>query len=512
MPLWCAVFEPLDILSPDPVLYFKSKNRYITTSGTVGSFVIYLVFLALILYFFIDFLLGSGMTIIYSKEEVSEDFHFDLNKKLLAFDFRNLNFQKISPKVASIFPVLWRYTGANHEIVELPIEPCEYDKHFSKSKYEFAFEQLNVSDFQCLVTDGIDLSLFFNKSVWSGSFIILYLRTCTNSTSNNNFCYPQEEIDDIMNGESYYFSFMLETTKVNHYNRTSPYEVTSYYQQVKIGLESRIDLNVYYSPINYNTDKGWLFESIRTENTFKVDQYLTTQVAVAANQHYYYPNTFSKFQLGLNYSTKEKYKRAYPKIQSVIANITGLINLSFQIGKFIISLFTSGQYFSKFFEDNHNINLTTNNTFYDTPKTGSTRVTKANSEKKEISSIHNKMAISCKLTQRNKKYIRISPCMSFKWNLFPKCYKKLQLISKFERTVKMTLSVDNLFRKLQEKTAGKLTNNPTIEEKNIINSTMRNRSVYSRDGYNRSLSSVNLNSVFQNDYISKKLSYVNNYV
>ena len=94
MPLWCAVFEPLDILSPDPVLYFKSKNRYITTSGTVGSLVIYLVFLALILYFFIDFLLGSGMTIIYSKEEVSEDFHFDLNKKLLAFDFRNLNFQK----------------------------------------------------------------------------------------------------------------------------------------------------------------------------------------------------------------------------------------------------------------------------------------------------------------------------------------------------------------------------------------------------------------------------------
>ena len=152
------------------------------------------------------------------------------------------------------------------------------------------------------------------------------------------------------------------------------------------------------------------------------------------------------------------------------------------------------------------------NTIYDTPKTGSTRVPKANSEKKEISSIHNKMAISCKLTQRNKKYIRISPCMSFKWNLFPKCYKKLQLISKFERTVKMTLSVDNLFRKLQEKTAGKLTNNPTIEEKNIINSTMRNRSVYSRDGYNRSLSNVNLNSVLQNDYISKKLSYVNNYV
>ena len=96
-----------------------------------------------------------------------------------------------------------------------------------------------------------------------------------------------------------------------------------------------------------------------------------------------------------------------------------------------------------------------------------------------------------------------------------KCFDMLLitlLISKFERTVKMTLSVDNLFRKLQEKTAGKLTNNPTIEEKNILNSTMRNRSVYSRDGYNRSLSSVNLNSVLQNDYISKKLSYVNNYV
>ena len=49
-------------------------------------------------------------------------------------------------------------------------------------------------------------SLKFNQTEYSGSYIILYLRTCTNTTENNNHCYPQEEIDKAMSNTTYYFS------------------------------------------------------------------------------------------------------------------------------------------------------------------------------------------------------------------------------------------------------------------------------------------------------------------
>lgn len=92
---------------------------------------------------------------------------------------------------------------------------------------------------------------------------------------------------------------------------------------------------MYYSPIEYSSDRGWLFESTHTEKEYKLDQSLTTHLSAPANQKYFIPNTFSKFQLGINYQTKENYKRAYPKIQSVIANISGLLQLCFQIGNFL---------------------------------------------------------------------------------------------------------------------------------------------------------------------------------
>lgn len=72
------------------------------------------------------------------------------------------------------------------------------------------------------------------------------------------------------------------------------------------------------------------------------------QTTTSANEHYYYPNTFSKIQFGLHYSSMDRYKRTYPKVQSVVANISGLVQVSFQVAKLIVNLFTLGRYYSFF--------------------------------------------------------------------------------------------------------------------------------------------------------------------
>ena len=195
-----------DFLSPEPSLYIKSKQRYVTPTGIVFSVLFFFSFFTIFFIFLADFIKGTGMTLIYSKEEISQDLSFKLNKKLLAFDFVSIDKGEVDSRIASIFPVLWSYNGNIGTITEIPIEVCSYEKHFPERQYGQHFNTINISDFLCLSNDNIDLSLVFNKSNWSGSYIILYTRTCTNTTENNNHCYPQEEIDKAMSNTTYYFS------------------------------------------------------------------------------------------------------------------------------------------------------------------------------------------------------------------------------------------------------------------------------------------------------------------
>lgn len=194
MTLHCYLFDNIDILSPSPRLYIRNKKRFSTLSGIIGSAFLYFIFLGVALYFFFDFLLGTGLTIIYSKDEVSENFYFNLTQKLIAFEFHTLSFKKIEPRIADIYPVLWEYQGMTQKVTPIEIETCQFDKHFPKNKYEKAFEGLNITDSKCFNSNGLDLSLYFNKSDWSGAFIIIYLRTCTNTTENNNYCYPRRKL------------------------------------------------------------------------------------------------------------------------------------------------------------------------------------------------------------------------------------------------------------------------------------------------------------------------------
>ena len=92
----------------------------------------------------------------------------------------------------------------------------------------------------------------------------------------------------------------------------------------------------------YKTDKGWLFEKNSKKNYFQIDENSFRQTMVTDKQKYSVNNSFSKTLFGLHYSTIDNYKRSYPKIQSVIANCSGLIQVSFQIAKFIVHMYFWG--------------------------------------------------------------------------------------------------------------------------------------------------------------------------
>lgn len=207
-------FSLLDILSPKPKIFVKSQKRIITLIGLILSLTVVIGYLGLILYFFLDFLFGTGVAVIYSKEEVSQSFFYNLDNKLLSFYFMDLSSGPINPRIASILPVIWKYNGTQSTITELTLEPCKFDYHFPKETYAKVFAQLKLDDFQCIAKGERNLSLFFDNNNWSGQYIILYLRTCTNTTENGNYCFPQEKIDQHLSGSSIYLSYLIESMNI----------------------------------------------------------------------------------------------------------------------------------------------------------------------------------------------------------------------------------------------------------------------------------------------------------
>lgn len=437
-------FSDIDLISPKPRLFINSRKRFVTTFSIVVSIVFTLCTLSLILYFFIDFLFGSGMTMIYSKEETLSDFSMVMNKKLFAINLKSLEEGPVNPKIASMVPVLWKYNKYESEITEIKLEKCELDKHFSKKIYGNVFKNLGKNDFRCLSQDQGNLTLSFNKTDWSGAYIILYVKTCINTTENNNYCFPQEEIDKAMTNSSYYLSMLLDNTAIDHYNLTNPLKTSFYYKQMKLSYNARSDYYIYWKPIEYTTDRGWLFEKLSVKKSFQLDETLIQTNPTSQDEHYYYHTTFSKIQFALHYSSIDKYKRVYPKIQSVLANLSGLLQIIFQISKILVSLFSMGQYYTFFFENDSISWVNSNQT--------------DNSEKslpnREINKLCNNKETKIKIIKRDskplKKPLRVSSFQSLKWALFPKLNRNTEIISCFKRKVAQSLSAENIVKKLYQ--------------------------------------------------------------
>ncbi|MBQ5685665.1 MAG: hypothetical protein IIV27_08515, partial [Clostridia bacterium] len=267
----------LDYLSPQPCLYIKALPRYSTLMGLLFSLLITFAYLAMFFYFIIHFFFGQEMTVIYSKETTYEDFSLNLTNRLFAFQFYNYtNSNIVDTRIATTAAYLWTYRGNETIIHPLQLERCQFDKHFPKSQYAFAFDNINIDRFTCVNThvNNTNLSLYANQSDVSGTYIIIFLSTCMNSTANNNTCLPQHVIERTMQSNKYYFTALLENVNINHYNSTAPLSFAPFFNSYTFSYTLRTDMTFNWKPIEYTEDNGWLFVSERTYKNYIMEETL----------------------------------------------------------------------------------------------------------------------------------------------------------------------------------------------------------------------------------------------
>jgi hypothetical protein len=218
------------------------------------------------------------------------------------------------------------YNNGTREITTLDIETCEIGKNIDKKYKDFVNDKTNfgkkVDEFYCISSKYENISLFYDPKVGYSS-INLYI------IYQNNSIYTPEKIKSLI---------LIENNIINHFNRKHPIH-NGYIFQLSSAYSSKefTRVNYIFQYLKYESDDGFIFQKSRTLYGISFIDMVSYRSKEDKN------DLTTKFEeikdyiigiidLEINKSSFDNYKRSYQKLQSLLAEITSVINLLFQIG------------------------------------------------------------------------------------------------------------------------------------------------------------------------------------
>ncbi len=124
--------------------------------------------------------------------------------------------------------------------------------------------------------------------------------------------------------------------QIDNKNYANPYYQYVRSENIQFSYKAKAWVNYYLKNVIYKTDVGNFQQQIEEESFFQYDALMITYPSVT----YKIPNAFGLFSFLIS-SKASQFNRSFPKIQSFIANMSGLVNGSL----FFIKLFL--HFFSK---------------------------------------------------------------------------------------------------------------------------------------------------------------------
>ena len=296
-----AFLYKFDLIGISPQLLIFNNNRYKSTFSLITSINILLFSIIFAIYSFVQYLKFDSPIIVYSKGN-DEKTKRELFLKDTLFMFQLVDSTSMGSLSNSIsfFQAenLIVYNNGTIEKNKLNIDVCELGKNLDikykdlirdKNKFHKSFDE-----FFCFSSNNKNISLFHHPNVGTSSInldIIL---------KNNSYFIP-EKLQTLI---------VSENDLIEHNNKSSPinknyiYHLTAGYSSSEF---TTVNYNFHY--IKYETDDGLFFSN-------------------------------SKILDGISFSDMtyyDSYKRSYPKLQSLLAEVMSVVNLLFEIGRIISS-------------------------------------------------------------------------------------------------------------------------------------------------------------------------------
>jgi hypothetical protein len=482
-------WEYLDYTSIEPKIFMKGRDRYITKFGCIMSILSFISIMVLSGYFVIIFFEMKEVNVLYFLETKSFQPYMDLNNKPFFFNLRDVNDQKVDPRLANIVPTFWIKTNTTTQVLVLETESCDKSSVLKQQQYQNMF-QFDLSTYQCIKSNMYNLNLTLDVDSGIKTYFNLYITECTNSTENKNFCFSKEKIQKDLLNYNFYFKYFFPSYTIDHYNQTDPLSESFFSYQVRMYYSYFYTYYENIKTVNYTSDDGLVFQELKNYHINGRDDVHSYYKLSPLETTTFIDKTFSQFQIQILNNQIDQYKRSYPKFQSVLANIGGVMKFILSFAQFIAKFVTSQM-----------LDIDLSNTFVfhhsntDQEQEDKTKTIKINS--KQISNsttckeLHNNTRISkfpifkhlilsqmknIRKTTIQKTEIKSLGCLE---TILPrKCFNKksaIHIVDKCQQIIKRKLSSDYILKTISE--FEKLKIILFDEKQNVVFNHMKNPSI-----------------------------------
>ena len=275
-----------------------------------------------------------------SDGELSFYFNFGISdeKYPLLFDKKNFNFK--------IYNYLrYKTFDSNNEVISTRVR-TEMEWEFCKDNYEFYVKNftnknkikkeslLNFNESICIKN-----TTFYNELIIGGEYnsnffsnIYFELNRCINETDTELVCNSLDEINEIIYGANFQVNFIQHDPNIDSIKNPFYSFLSNYWIKFDVALLRFTDL--YFIPLELESDIGLIFESLVSEKKFKFFSSLSN------NEYILNQGTNTLLQIYINIGTNyEKINRYYMKFQEFSALIGGLIEIMMVSSELITSFF-----------------------------------------------------------------------------------------------------------------------------------------------------------------------------
>ena len=302
-----------DFIGINPSLRIFNYENYKTTPSFIISIIILLIWVCFIIFSFIEFLNQTPDLIYYKSIDTKAEKKISLNNSFLMFKVFNFC-SKENLLEAPFF--------SNEKIHVLDYEYCEIGKNIDY-KYKDMIETFeknekqNISEYFCIK---------FNENT-----------TLYNDIYNNNISYLNlylimeitENCDT--SSSSSFLSILTENDIINNNDKNNP--IVPFYHFNQKSFHNNIVYIYYnYQYIKFDSDEGIFFRNYKSYNAigFSNMEY--------DSGIYDGDSILISISFNINKLDYDLYIRKYRRIQSLLADIMSIINLTVVIGKFIANI------------------------------------------------------------------------------------------------------------------------------------------------------------------------------
>ena len=350
-----------------PILY-KNESIYSSYIGISFSFLMIFLFISILIKYSLDLFQYKDFSVISSQKELDRnksinfsEFPFmiglsDTNAIPLSLNEKYYSI-KISKQAISPIEINNTFIGFNVIIKNITLNNCNNLKNNYDMSY---FKGFDLDKYLCTnPNQNISIRGRYGDGRRGFDIISIFIEKCKNSSENNITCANDNEINNILNNNTYLtFYFVKEVP--DHYNLKNPiqkYLRTDYFP-ITLDFKKLYIYNFLLS--EYYSDSGLIFSNKKKFSMGEIEGYYMDSLE----------NNYPNAEIGLILTCIEYemiYNRKYTRLYEMFSNIGGILTFIFHIFNYITFYLTRKSFISDLTNNIINIQYSLKNYYHNLP-------------------------------------------------------------------------------------------------------------------------------------------------